>query len=334
MRTRISHVRHEIASQKLLSTDIERLLIEQNTHLRFQPNSIESITGIHSRYHVVEGQYNSHLAAAAAQKSLKAAGVATNEIDLLIFAAAGQDLIEPATAHIVSEMLGCSCPVFDIKNACNSFLCGIEVASALIEQGRYKRVLITTGETPSKCIKWKLDSRQEFKKRFAGFTFGDAGAACIVEASETTAGILVQKSMASSEYWNSGTLPGGGSRHPRGDEFSYFEGDPGALRKGFEAIGPGFIHQTLEDAGLRIEDIDLFCIHQVSLPFLEDFLRISNIPLAKVMVTIQEYGNMAAASLPVALSLALEHNRVRSGSVIAMIGLAGGISLHMTVLRY
>src|SRR6185437_1487240 len=107
---------------------------------------VQSTTGIRSRAVADEGVNCSDLAASAAVRVLRKTGTRPDEVDLLIFASASQDLLEPATANIVQEKTGTRCPVFDLKNACNSFLNALEVGSALIQAGGYRRVLITVGE--------------------------------------------------------------------------------------------------------------------------------------------------------------------------------------------
>jgi 3-oxoacyl-[acyl-carrier-protein] synthase-3 len=257
-----------------------------------------------------------------------------SEVDLLVFASAGQDLVEPATAHIVQDKIGTKAAVMDLKNACNSFLNGLQVAEALLLSGQYRRALVTAGETPSKCIRWGVPNRHELRLSFPGYTFGDAGAAVLLETTEQDTGIFYRKFKSISEHWNIGALPGGGSMHPRGDEFTYFRGDGTALKDIFVSLGPSFLREAMQSTGLRFEDFSRILVHQATLPFLETFLKVTKVPRQKVVLTLPDLGNMAAASLPVALSLAESRGEIRRGDKVLMIGLAGGISIGIVMFQY
>jgi 3-oxoacyl-(acyl-carrier-protein) synthase III len=330
MNSTIVAVASSLPSRIVTSTELEDQLWEANPTLTQIPGIIEMTTGIKQRYIADDSTYPSTLAARAARKLFTENNIRPQSIDLLIFAAAGQDLIEPATAAIIQHELGLSCPAFDIKNACNSFLNAIEVSAGMIGQGRYRRVLIVTGETPSRSIKYKLQDKTDFKKSFAGYTFGDAGSAVLVEPQEDR-GILWQRFITDGQYWNAGTLPGGGARHPRGDEYTYFHGDAGAMIDGFIKIGGQIIQDALSETHTSISDYKYIFVHQPSLPILNMFVANTGLPAEKVVNIVADYGNMAAASLPVALSL--KWSALKPGDKCLFVGLAGGISFGVTVLE-
>jgi len=335
MYTKISAVDYYIPENKLSTSDLENRLIHENPHIKFVPGLISKITKIESRYFAQSHEYSSTLAVKACHKLFEKNTIRFEEIDLLIFASAGQDLVEPATSHIVQNALGTTCPVMDIKNACNSFLNALEVADSFINQGKYKKILICTGEKSSVGVKFRLKDKDDFRNSFAGYTFGDAGSAVLLEASEETESrIIYSKFTALSKYWSVGTLPGGGSRHPRGDEFTYFHGSGADLRDAFDELGPDLIIDSLKHSGLEFKDFKRVFVHQVSLPMLELFLKSAGIDKDKVSVTVQEYGNMAAATIPVGLAMSLERGEIHRGDKIMLIGLAGGISLGVVILQY
>ena len=128
---------------------------------------------------------SSDLAAAAAQRAMAAADIEPRDVDLLIFASASHDVAEPATANMVQIAFGCDrAAVMDVKNACNSFLNGLDVAQAFIETGPgATRVVVAAGECLSPTIKWNIAGSDELPVRLAALTLGDAGAACVLEAS-------------------------------------------------------------------------------------------------------------------------------------------------------
>src|SRR5688572_22355310 len=181
-------------------------------------------TGIATRRVAATGEYASDLAISAARQVLDQAGLDALDIDLLLFASATRDMAEPATAHVVQAALGSRAHAIDVSNACNSFLNGIDLARAMILTGRARRALVVTGETPTRAMRPKLDDMAMARAAFAGYTFGDAGAAVLVEP-VATGGIVDVETETHSEHWPVGGILGGGSRHPRGDEHTYFTGD-------------------------------------------------------------------------------------------------------------
>lgn len=334
MNAKIRAVAYYLPERIVSSSELEDILRQKNPSLRVQSGVIESTTGIATRRFAKEDEYNSHLAARAAQKVLEDTKTDPREIDLLIFASAGQDLIEPATAHIVQKMIGTTCPVFDVKNACNSFLNALEVAEAFITAGRHKKILIATGEVPSRAIKWELKDRADFKRSFAGYTLGDAGAAALVEASDGIPSIIAYAGTADSSEWETGTLPAGGSRHPRGDEWTYFQGDGASLKEAFEKLGPEFLKEFLKQQNVSSDELSRIFIHQVSVPYLDSFATALNLDASKICRTIDMFGNVAAATLPLGMCLSEEKGLLKRGDLILLVGLAGGISLEAMLMQW
>jgi 3-oxoacyl-[acyl-carrier-protein] synthase III len=291
---------------------------------------IGRITGVKSVHLRPHGWQTSDLAAAAARRAL---ADSPGPIDLLIFASASQDLIEPATSHIVASKLGLDCPVMDIKNACNSVLNAMQVADALITAGQYERVLIASGEQPSHAVRWQLESKQHFLRSFPGYTMSDGGAAIILERSHGEAGILGSTFVAVSSHWQLGTLGTGGSMDPHAENGSHFDMDGPGLQQAFLDLGPDAVLATLQKLELTWSDFDLVAIHQVALPYLPPIFERLGVADDKTIMTIEDHGNLASVTLPLQLLLARDAGRIREGSLVALIGLAGGISLGVMVLR-
>ena len=333
-RVRFAAIAAALPPRIVTSDDVEEELRARSPAVRVLPGLIEMMTGIRSRRYAAAQVNTSDLAAEAGRQALVCAGVDLDQIDLLIFASAGQDLIEPATAHITQHKLGTSAPVMDVKNACNSFINGVQVGEALILTGQYRKVLVVTGEVLSRGIKWGVADKTDLRLSFPGYTFGDAGAAALLEESPDRSGIFYRKFMAASTHWASGTFPGGGTMHPRGDEHTYFRGDGAQLKDAFLEVGPSFLREALRETGTCFDDFALIFVHQVSMPFLEILLRVTGIPRHKIAVTLPEYGNLAAASLPVAFSLYQQRGAVQRGDRIMFIGLAGGISLGILMFQF
>ncbi|GAB2810115.1 ketoacyl-ACP synthase III [Actinocorallia aurea] len=318
MRARIAGVAAYLPDHTVSSAEVESRIGPYRPH----PTIVERMTGIRSRHVMRADQQASDLAVEAAGKLLADSG---DEPDLLLFGSASQDLIEPATAHIAAAKLGLTCPVFDVKNACNSFLNAMQVGDALIRTGQYRRVLVCSGESPSRAVRWSVRDRAQFVDSFAGYTLSDAGAAMLLEAAPT--GLFGFEFAAVSAKWQVGTLPAGGSMHPRDPEYTYFSGDGRRLKDAFLGQGPGLWLDALDKNGLTWDDFKVVLVHQVTLPYLETLRSILGIPADKLVVTLPEHGNVASATLPLQLAQAVAEGRLTPGDKVAFVGLAGGVSL-------
>lgn len=318
--------------------DVERALARRNPGVVPRTPLVTRLTGV-QRVHVLpDGEDASDLAVAAA-RTLLAEHPGTT-VDLLIFASASQDMVEPATSHIVAHKLGLdSVPVMDVKNACNSVLNGIEVAEALVATGRYRTVLVASGEAPSRAVRHDVPDRATYALSAPGYTMSDAGAAVLVGRPPAVApgqaprGILASAFSARSEHWDVGMLPGGGTAHPRDVERTFFEIDGGRLRDAFCALGPGVVEEALERAGLTLDDVTLVAVHQVAVAYLDDVHDALGLPRDRTLVTVADHGNVASVTLPLQLVRARESGRVRDGDVVLLLGLAGGISIGATLVR-
>ena len=309
----------------------ERDLRSLNPKLKLATGLIHRLTGVESVHLRPEGWETSDLAVAAAKDAL---AESPGDIDLLIFASASQDLIEPATSHIVAAKLGLDCPVMDVKNACNSVINAMQVAEALIASGQYRRVLIASGEQPSHGVRWQLRDHEQFIRSFPGYTMSDGGAAVILEATvDASVGILDSSFVAVSRHWGIGTLPTGGSMNPRSMDHAYFDMDGSGLQQAFLELGPQPVLDLLERNGLTWDDFDLVAIHQVALPYLPPIFERLGVAPDKSVITIAEHGNLASVTLPLQLLRAREQGLVGPGSLVLFIGLAGGISLGLMVIR-
>lgn len=302
-----------------------------NPRLKLATGLIRRMTGVESVHVRPEGWQTSDLAVAASRIALvESPGV----IDLVLFASASQDLIEPATSHIVAAKLGIDAPVMDIKNACNSVINAMQVGEALIASGQYRRVLIASGEQPSHAVRWQLRDHEQFIRSFPGYTMSDGGAAVILEATNDPAtGILDSSFVAVSTHWSIGTLPTGGSMNPRSMDHAYFDMDGQGLQQAFLELGPEPVLDLLERNGLTWDDFDLVAIHQVALPYLPPIFERLGVEQGKSVITIADHGNLASVTLPLQLAEARASGMVGEGSLVLLIGLAGGISLGLMVVR-
>ena len=332
--TRVSGLGVHLPQRIRTTADTEAELRRRNPGVRLPTGLIRRMTGVESVHLRPDGWDASDLAVAAAREAL---AESPGDIDLVLFAAASQDLIEPATSHIVAAKLGIDAPVMDVKNACNSVVNAMQVADALIRTGQHRRVLIASGEAPTAAVRWQLSGHEQFLRSFPGYTMSDGGAALVLEASEAgeasdareapDAGIRSTRFLAVSRHWGIGTLPGGGTMRPRDLDAEYFDMDGHGLQQAFLELGPEPVLGLLRDRGLSWRDFDLVAIHQVALPYLPPIFERLGVPDDRTVITVAEHGNLASVTLPLQLKLARERGMLHAGSRVLLIGLAGGISL-------
>jgi acyl-CoA:acyl-CoA alkyltransferase len=215
----------------------------------------------------------------------------------------------------------------------------MQVADAMIRTGQYRRVLIASGEKTSVSVRWNLRSNADFISSFPGYTMGDGGAALVLEADESDdsdserRGIIDSRFVAASKHWSIGTLPGGGTARTHDPDAAYFDMDGRGLQKAFLELGPDPVLALLAAHGWTWEDFDLVAIHQVALPYLPPIFERLGVPDDRTVITVVDYGNIASVVLPLQLHLARERGMVGPGSLVLLIGLAGGISLGLVAVR-
>jgi acyl-CoA:acyl-CoA alkyltransferase len=253
-------------------------------------------------------------------------------IDLLIFAAASSDLIEPATANIIQAKLGLTCPVMDIKNACNSFVSAIQVSSAFIESRMYENILIVCGEKLGEVINYSPLNSEDFKRHISGYSLGDAGAAMLIGSGGSD--IIFQRFRTWGEHWRLCTVEGGGSMAYRDDSKYYFQSDSARLKEIFQGQAPEFLNTCLCEAGWKRGDIDCVVSHQISSTTTDQIARCIGIPASKFVNTFAKYGNTAAATIPLALHEAIEMGKLKKGDRLMLLGLGAGVSLSVQLVEW
>ncbi|MBT2384320.1 3-oxoacyl-ACP synthase [Streptomyces sp. ISL-11] len=301
------------------------------------PGLLEDITGVRG-VHVKSGdEQASDLAVAAAAKALDMAGAGVGELDLLLFASSGQDLVEPATAHIVAAKLGAFCPVFDVKNACNSVLNALETAAAFIETGRHRTVLIACGETATLTARWHVPDYETFMRHLPGYTVSDAGAALLLTAGPAgpdDPGVLHTVFAADSSAWEACTVAAGGSMHPRSTHDDHV-----CLRLNEDQLSEAgrhmasFVVEYATDEMALVRRSAFVAVHQISMPQFHEARALLGLPESRFLATVDRYGNAASASLPLQLALAQQADRVMPGDLVALVGLASGFSIGLALIR-
>lgn len=301
------------------------------------PGLLEDLTGVRGVHVREDGENASDLAATAARTALDEAGLTIDDVDLLLFAATAQDLFEPATSHLVAAKLGASCPVFDVKNACSSVLNAMEVASSFIAVGRYRTILITCGEAGSMLARWHTPGRKDLLRALPGYTVSDAGAAMVLTAGpagEDDSGILTMRFISKSTLWETCTVSAGGTMHGRSihDDHATLRLN-GSLRQRELDTFPEILN-AVEDELHTVRASAFIALHQVSVPHYHETLGAFSFSQDRCMPAVAEYGNCAAASLPLQLVKAREVGRIERGDNVAMLSFASGFSFGLALVRW
>jgi 3-oxoacyl-[acyl-carrier-protein] synthase-3 len=321
---RISAVAHHVPAAVLTNEDLEKVLDTSDEW-------ITTRTGMKRRHIAAPEEATSDLALVAARKALKRAALSAAEVDCFIVATVTPDFPFPATACIVASKLGASDkPAFDIEIACSGFIYGLTVAASLIRSGVYKRVMLIGAETLTKIV-----NRND---RSTAVLFGDGAGAVILEPADVD-------SFLSSELGTDGSRPevlrvaAGGSRHPAtaaaldaGEQYIHMEG-----REVFKFAVTKMIESTdiaLRKANLTKSDVDWLIPHQANKRIIDSAAKYLEMPAEKVVVNIHEYGNTSAASIPIALSEAVEAGKIKDGDIIVFVGFGGGLSWGAVAWRW
>ncbi len=318
-----------VPQRTVTAEEINRKVME-TTQFSITNGLIQRLTGVRSRRYRAEDEQASDLASKAGERALERAGVARGDVDLIIFASCTQDITEPATANIVQEKLRCSnAQVMDVKNACNSFLNGLDVADSHIRAGKSKTALVVAGETLSLSIDWSIHSLDDLKSRLASLTLGDAGAAVVLQAgsADQPRGILGSRFRSFGEKWRLATVLGGGSMYRFNEAYSYFRSESQGLREAAYELIPGLVAEVLGQIEWKPEDVDVVCGHQVTEDMVYDLCDRCGFKSGHEIVTVTEFGNTAAASIPLCLARAYDAGKLKPGARVLLVGGAAGFSV-------
>jgi 3-oxoacyl-[acyl-carrier-protein] synthase-3 len=266
----------------------------------------------------------------AAARALAAAGLPGSSIDLIVFGTCSHDDQVPNMASGIQARIGAQpAAAFDINTACTSFLYGLSAATALIRTGVVRRALVIGAELISPFMDWA--------DRDVAVLFGDGAAAVVLEATENEEGVLAEKLGCFGEARDILTVQGMGGRYANhgvlyGVTRWQFEGQE-IFKKAVAGMS-GACEDSLAKLKLAPGDIDLVVPHQANLRIIEAVARKTRVPMERVFVNIQRYGNMSAATVAIALCEALEEGRVRPGSLLMLPGFGGGLSYCAHIVRW
>lgn len=326
MNSRIISAWYYIPKNKFSSSEIEWKINKNSDFHNFPHGILEHMTWVKTRYFVDDWEYSSDLAIKASIDAIEKVKFDKSMIDLLIFASASQDIIEPATANIVQKWLWINCPVFDVKNACNSFINAVDIADSFIKIWKYKNILICSWETPSKVIKYDITDRDEFKNYFAWYTLWDAWAAIILGENNNNNGILKSHFQSDWDSWHLATIMWWWSRFPHDDSKNYFFWDAGKIRDKFISIGSHDFDNGLIELGWKKENIKKVFVHQVSMSNFRYLVDILWIEQEKFSIILPEFGNIASCCIPISYAKYIEMNEIKPWDKFIFIWFASGFS--------
>lgn len=296
---------------------------------------VKMVTGVETRHYVEDNEYSSDLAYKAALNALQNADIEVDEVDTLLFCSVTQDVTEPATANIVASKLGLHNKyIFDVKNGCNAFLTGIDLADSLIKTGKSKTVLVTSGEATSRWVKFNYKNKEELMVGSpVTLSLGDGGGAYVLRGEENTnKGILKTLIKNSPELWEANAMLGGGVRCPQDVDKMYIPGTTKPLLDKHFEIGDVYLKEVLKETGWSKDEVDFFATNQAAKWVTTKACDDNGIPLEKRSSTLTKWGNVAASNIPLVTCEAWANGKIKEGSkVIIMAGAVGFSSCVMSV---
>ncbi|HJV80532.1 beta-ketoacyl-ACP synthase III [Noviherbaspirillum sp.] len=281
---------------------------------------IVSRSGISARHYAEPTAQSSDLAVEAAKRALDMAGLSPNDVDLLILATSTPDHFGgfPSTACVVQRKLGISngSPAFDVQAVCSGFVYAVSIADSFIKNGVHKNVLIIGAEVFSRIL--------NFDDRTTCVLFGDgAGAMVLTVASEP--GVLATRLHADGRHGDILCVPGSVSGGAiEGSAFLYMDGQ--AVFKLAVSVLEKVANEALDAAGMSSSQIDWLIPHQANIRIMQGTAKKLGLPLEKMVVTVDQHGNTSAASIPLALDVAMRDGRVKPGQNVMMEGVGGGFT--------
>lgn len=320
----IKGVGHAVPPRILTNAELERMVETDDEW-------IVQRTGIKERRITDAETATSDLALAAARMALDNAGVAPEDLDLIMVATVTPDHAFPATACLIQrELEAWGAAAFDLEAACTGFLYGLSIADQFIRTGTYRTILVIGAETLSKIT--------DYTDRNTCILFGDGAGAAVLQAGDEP-GLMAVEIGADGRGGELLVLPAGGSRHPASAEtvagHQHFIQMAGReVFKFAVRIMEESSQRVLSKAGLTAGDIDLLVPHQANLRIIDSACKRLAVPLEKVFVNLDRYGNMSAASIPVALSEAASQGQIRTGDHILVVGFGGGLTWGAAVIKW
>lgn len=321
--SRITGTGSHLPPRRLSNADMVTLLAGRG--IETSDDWIVERTGIRARHFADDGVTASDLALPAARRALEAAGRRAEDVDLIVVATSTPDMVFPSTACLLQAKLGVhGCPAFDVQAVCSGFVYGLAVADAMIRAGSARCALVIGTEVFSRIL--------DFDDRTTCVLFGDGAGAVVLEASATP-GILACELHADGRHagilCTPGTVSGG---RVLGDPVLKMDGQ--AVFRLAVGVLESAARSVLGKAGRTEADLDWLIPHQANIRIMQGTARKLKLPLDKLVATVGEHGNTSAASVPLALDVAVRDGRVRPGDTVMLEGVGGGFTWGAVLLDF
>jgi 3-oxoacyl-[acyl-carrier-protein] synthase-3 len=305
----------------LTNRDLEKMVDTSDEWIRDR-------TGISERHIAADEEFTVDLAEQAARNAIDAAGIAVEDIDLIIVATTTPDRVFPSTACLLQQRLDIhGCAAFDIQAVCTGFVYGLGVANQFFKAGTSRCALVVGAETLSRIIDWK--------DRNTCVLFGDGAGAVVLQADDE-AGILSTHLHADGRYENLLTVPYGVST----GSSQILEGSGGITMKGNEVFKMAvntlgrIVDETLQHNNLQKSDIDWLVPHQANIRIINATAKKLSMSLDRVVITVDKHGNTSAASVPLALDTAVRDGRIRKNETLMLEAFGGGFTWGSALLKF
>jgi len=308
----------------LTNADLERIVDTSEEWIKAR-------TGMSERHICDDSMATSDLSTEAAKKAMAMAGIKAKDLDIIIVATVTGDTPFPSTACFVQKNLGATrAAAFDISAACSGFLYGLTLANNFIATGAYKNILVIGAEILSKIT--------DYTDRRTCVLFGDGAGAAIVQPSDGSRGIIRTYIKSDGRLTDLLYMPGGGSRHPASHEtidhrlhYLRMEG-PEVFKAAVKAMGDAAV-EVLKMAGMKSNQLALLIPHQANIRIIQATAKRIKLPMEKVFVNVDRYGNTSAASIPIALTEATEQGRLKRYDYCLLVSFGGGFTTGAVILR-
>jgi len=282
-------------------------------------------TGIRQRHVAADHENTSDLALAASRRAIEAAGLAPEDIDLVIVATTTSDMVFPSTACLLQAKLGITnCPAFDMQAVCSGFVYALATADQLMKSGQYRHALIVGAEVYSRILDWK--------DRATCVLFGD-GAGAVVLRRSNEPGILASRLHADGRYAGILSVPGSvAGGEVCGRPLLQMEGN--TVFKLAVKVLEEVALETLAVAGLDASELDWLIPHQANIRIIQATAKKLGLSMERVVATVDRHANTSAASVPLALDEAVRDGRIRSGDNVLLEGVGGGFTWGAVLVRW
>ena len=304
MRAAITAVGGYVPEKILTNHDLEKMVDTSDEWIRTR-------TGIKER-RIVTNESACDLALEASKNALSMAEINPKDIDLIILSTTTPDKIFPATATMLQNRLGASCPAFDLQAVCAGFVFALSTAQQYIENGSAKNILVVGSETMSKIVDWN--------DRSTAILFAD-GAGAVVLSADSSTGIKHSKIYSDGSYLSSLHVNNNGI-----DESGTIQMEGNEVFKIAVNRLSDLAEETLKDCNMTSENLNWMVPHQANIRIIKSVAKRINLPMEKVIQTLDKHGNTSAASIPLALDVGVRDGRIKRGDSLLFEGIGGGFS--------